>query len=371
VSPSIAAQIRNLDQPVTLVVSNAVITQSATATYTFEVASDSGFTNKVYIKNGVPAGANGQTSVTIDRLPGGADYYWHARAEGGGTVGMFSGARLFTIGPPIVINAPAPVSPVGNVDTTARPALVVANATKSGPVGALTYRFEIATNSSFSPIAVTTSLPENSLGRTTFQPTADLPAESTIFWRVTAIDQANGVSGPASTVASFKTTFAIDLHKAVFLHSPDVSDWPQTGNLTLVEQDGGGDGGMCMSFTDPGWPDSPWPYGGPDPNFGVFGNQWYFAKINGTWYGGAGEWLYRGAGVCKAGQGTLTIGPDSGFGPPFSAWVPRVGELVGYMVTSVARPGVRPTVNERTNIIIQGWRDTTRGSASLTRLFRR
>ena len=63
-----------------------------------------------------------------------------------------------------------------------------------------------------------------------------------------------------------------------------------------------------------------------------------------------------------SGQGTTTIGPDSGFGPPFSTWVPKVGELVGFMVTSVARPGTRRTVDERTNIIVQPWRDTSLGS---------
>ncbi len=73
-----------------------------------------------------------------------------------------------------------------------------------------------------------------------------------------------------------------------------------------------------------------------DPNFGIYGNQWYFANINGTWYGGPGEWLYRGAATCKAGQGTNTIGPDSGFGNPFASWVPKVGELVGYAVSASA-----------------------------------
>jgi hypothetical protein len=171
------------------------------------------------------------------------------------------------------------------------------------------------------------------------------------------------VSSPASAAASFVTSLTIDLRKVVYLHSPDVSGWQQTANLTLVEQDGGGDGPMCMQYTDPGWPDSPWPFGGADPNFGVYANQWYFAKINGTWYGGAGEWIYRGGGSCKAGQGTATIGPDSGFGPPFSSWVPRVGELVGFAVTSVARPGgVRRTVDQRSNVIVQPWRDTSRGS---------
>jgi hypothetical protein len=164
------------------------------------------------------------------------------------------------------------------------------------------------------------------------------------------------------------TALAIDLKKVVFLNSPDVSTWPETGVLELVEQDGNAalGGPFCTRFTDPGWPDSLWPYGGPDPNFGVFANQWYFAKINGVWYGGAGEWIYRGAGVCKAGQGTRTIGPDSGFGEPFASWVPRPGELFGTMISSVARRGsVRRTVDERTNIIVQPWRDTSLGSPTI------
>ena len=369
VLPAVGAQIKNLDQPVTLVVANAVITQATAVTYTFEVASDAAFANKVYTRTGVAAGSNGQTSLTIDKLGPGADYYWHARAEGGGTVGPFNAARLFTIGQAIVINAATPISPIANVATGARPALTVTNAISSGPVGPLTYKFEIATNPGFSPVAITASVPQGT-ARTTYQTPVDFAGETTIFWRVTVIDATNGVTGPTSAPASFVTSLTIDLTKAVFLHSPDVSTWPQTGTLTVVEQDGADPGLMCMTFTDPGWPDSPWPFLSPgdDPNFGVYANQWYFAKINGIWYGGAGEWLYRGAATCKAGQGTRTLGPDSGFGEPMASWVPRVGEMVGYMVSTIARNGpVRRTVDQRTNVIVQPWRDTSRGSQSIGR----
>jgi hypothetical protein len=366
VSPANAAQIKNLDQPVTLVIANAVITQSASATYTFDVSGDATFATKVYTKAGVAAGANGQTSLIIDKLPAGADYYWRAHAEGGGTVGPPSAVRQFTIGPAIAINTATLVSPIGGVATAARPALTVANAVHSGPVGTLLYRFEISTNPAFSPVAIAASVAEGA-ARTVYQPTVDLPAEATIFWRVTVSDPANAVSGPTSVTGSFSTSLTIDLRRVVYLNSPDVSSWPQTATLSQVEQDGAGDGPMCFNYTDPGWPDSHWPFGdNPDPNFGVYANQWYFAKIGGVWYGGAGEWIYRGASSCKAGQGTRTIGPDSGFGPPFSSWVPQVGELVGFMVSSVARTGpVKRTVDERSNVLIQGWRDTSLGSRSL------
>ena len=206
------------------------------------------------------------------------------------------------------------------------------------------------------------------LSSTTYVAQTELPGETTLYWRVTATDALNGISSPVSSTATFATSLTIDLSRVVYLKSPNISGWRRTGFLQSVEQDGSeaAGGPLCTRFTDPGWPDSLWPYGGPgdDPNFGVFANQWYFAKIGGTWYGGAGEWIYRTApSVCKAGQGTTTIGPDAGFGEPFSSWVPRVGELVGYAITSVARAGsVKRTVDERTQVIVQPWRDTSRGS---------
>ncbi len=366
--PLNAAQIRNVDQPVTLIAANAVITQSAPVTYTFEVATDAAFGTKVQTKDNIAEGANGQTSVRLDALPAAADYYWHARATGGGTTGVFGPAFKFTIGPAVTVGTPVVIAPLSGAQTSARPTFRVRNAVRTGPAGAITYRFEVSTSAGFGSLVAAATVSEG-VNETGWVPVSDLPIDAPMFWRATAIDAATGVSSPATAAQSFTTSMAIDLSKVVFLNSPDVSGWPQTGTLFLVEQDGAGDGPMCTSFTDPGWPDSPWPYGKPgdDPNFGVFANQWYFAKIDGTWYGGAGEWIYRGAGSCKAGQGTRTIGPDSGFGAPFNRWVPKVGELVGYMITSVARPGVKRTVDQRTNIIVQPWRDTSLGSAGVGR----
>jgi hypothetical protein len=368
VTPANAAQIRNVDQPVTLVVVNAVITQAVPAIYTFEVATDALFATKVQTKDGVAEGSGGRTSVRLDPLPAAADYYWHARAAGGGTTGVFGPAYKFTVGPAVTVSAPVAIAPLTGAQTAARPAFRVRNAARQGPAGPITYRFEVSTSPTFGSIVAAATVPEG-VNETGFVPAIDLPIDVTLYWRATANDAANGVSSAATAGQSFTTSLAIDLTKVVFLNSPDVSRWPQTGTLNLVEQDGAGAGPLCTAFIDPGWPDSLWPYGKPgdDPNFGVFGNQWYFAKIDGVWYGGAGEWLYRGGGSCKAGQGTRTIGPDSGFGAPFNRWVPKVGEMVGYMVTSVARPGVKRTVDERTNIIVQPWRDTSLGSTSVGR----
>ena len=360
-TPVTGAAIANLAQPVTLAVLNAIVTKPGGTTYTFEVATDAAFASKVQTKDGVVEGAGTQTTVALSVLAPAQDYYWRARATAGGTVGVFSNVFKFTIGPAISINAPVPISPIGGAGTGARPALRVTNATRTGPAGPISYRFEVSASSTFASIIATATVPEG-VNETGFIPTADLPIQATLFWRVTAIDPANNISSPATAAQSFVTSQTIDLTKVVYLLGPDLSTWKQTGKITLVEQDGNAalGGPMCISFTDPGWPGAKWIYGGDDPNFQIYGNQWYFANINGTWYGGPGEWLYRGAATCKAGQGTRTIGPDAGFGNPFSSWVPRVGELVGYAVSASARALPQmATVQERTDVVLQPWRDTS------------
>lgn len=362
VVPAPNATIRYIDQPVTLSVANAVVSQPGTTTYTFEVSSDSNFSSKVQTKANVAEGT-GATNVKLDQLAGSADYYWHVRAISGGTVGTWSPAYKFTVGPPIVVQAPSPISPVSGAETDSMPTFTVANAQKSGPAGALVYRFEASNSPSFSPLALDIVVPEGSNGRTQLVSPVELPAETTVYWRVTAVDQANGVSSPVSTTASIATNLSIDLTKVVYLNSPNISGWKRTGFLQAVEQDGA-TGLVCTRFTDPGWPDSLWVYR-TEPGVGyVFANQWYFAKIGGTWYGGAGEWIYRqAASVCKSGQNTDNIGPDAGFGEPFSSWRPRVGERVGYAVSAVARRGaVAPTVSERTQVIVLPWVDSSRSS---------
>lgn len=207
VSPAAGALIKNSDQPVTLIVANAVVTQSAPATYAFEVASDAAFANKVFSRDGVEAGAAGQTSLRIDTLSAGADYYWRARAEGGGTIGPFSAARKMTVGPAIFISAPAPASPVSGAISSNWPTLVVSNASRFGPAGALVYRFDVSMSADFAAIAISGTVPEGNTQTTFTPPAAQAPqTQTTFYWRVTAVDQSNGVSSTASAVRSF--TFA-------------------------------------------------------------------------------------------------------------------------------------------------------------------
>ena len=363
-TPANNATIRNVDQPVTLTVANAVSTQPG-STYTFEVATDTAFGTKAQTKDAVPEGSGGQTSVRLDALPAARDYFWHARATAGGTTGPFGATFKFTVGPAVTVNAPVPIAPLGGAQTVARPALRVANAARSGPVTAMSYRFEIATSSAFSPVLMTATVGEG-VNETGFIPGSDLPINATFFWRATATDTGSGVSATSST-QSFTTSLAIDLSKVIVSYpgAPNPASWPQTATIISVEQDGNPSTGgpMCISFsTTHDWPTIPFL---GDPTVQIYANQWYFANIGGQWYGGPAEYLREGRGFCKSGQGTNTIGPDGGWTEPMRSWAPRVGELVGYMMTTPARAGHR-SIDERSNVVLQPWRDTS-GSASTAR----
>ncbi|OLE82363.1 MAG: hypothetical protein AUF76_09735 [Acidobacteria bacterium 13_1_20CM_2_65_9] len=346
VSPAANAQIRNVDQPVTLVVANAVATRGTNA-YDFEVSTDTGFATKVATKTGVAEGAGGRTTITLDRLTPNADYYWHARAQAGGTAGPFT--------------------PLSGAQTSARPAFRVRNATRQGPAGPITYKFDIATASTFNPILVTATVAEG-VNETGFIPTSDLPINAPLFWRATAIDATNAVSSAPTTALNFTTSLAIDLSRVIQSYpaapsGPQVAAWRQTATIQSVEQDGNpaADGIMCIAFTtSDNWPSTAF-FGAEEVQ--VYANQWYFANIGGQWYGGPGEYLRVGRGFCKTGQGTNAIGPDGGWNTVMASWAPKVGELVGYMISTPARnwPGMR-TIDERSDIVVQPWRDTSLGS---------
>ena len=199
-TPTNGSQLSNQGQPVTLVVQNAVGSKAGT-TYTFEVSADVAFTSKVQSKE-VPEASVGFTSVQLDPLPAGATYYWRARAQASGGTGTFSDLFKFSLGGAVTLGVPTAISPLNNAETGARPALRVNNVSRSGPTGPITYKFEIARDSTFASIVVTGSNSEG-INETGFIPTADLPTNTLLFWRATASDAANFITTGASTTQSF------------------------------------------------------------------------------------------------------------------------------------------------------------------------
>jgi hypothetical protein len=202
ISPANGAAIANTAQPVTLTVNNATAASSSLV-YTFEVATDTGFANKV-TTNDVPQGAS-QTSLQLGVLPADKTYYWRVRATAGDTVGTFTPPVTFTIGPAVTIQPPTPVLPVsGSTTPTPKPTLTIQNATHAGPVGTIVYRFEIATDEAFGSVVQSGTVTETS-SQTSFTPSANLAFKTKFYWHARATDTANNVSGSYSAAWTFTT----------------------------------------------------------------------------------------------------------------------------------------------------------------------
>jgi hypothetical protein len=204
VTPTNNQQFKNVEQPVTLTVRNAVSTGTTALTYSFEVATDVNFGNRVYTKDTVAEGG-GQTSLKIDRIAPDKTYYWRARANSGSQVGPNSAPRSFTIGPEVILQTPVLVSPANNGQASGSPTFIVANVGRTGPAGQVLYRFEISTSNTFSPLAVAQTVTEQGGGQTSF--TYNVPANTpagNYFWRVQASDPSNGVTSPFSSTFQFR-----------------------------------------------------------------------------------------------------------------------------------------------------------------------
>ncbi len=350
VTPAMGAQIANSAQPVTLTVQNATTTGTTPLTYTFEVATDDQFANIVYTKSGVAPGSDGTTAVQIDTLTAGTGYYWRARADSGSSNGPATSANNFAVGPAITISAPTLSSPgVGATVSTNRPTLTVTNSTTTGPVGSLVYKFELSTTSSFDSIAVSGTVSQQS-GQTSYTPTTDLDTGVTYYWRVVTTDTTNNISSSYSSTGNFKTELGIDLHNVVYVHGPDVSNWPQTSTITDAFEDGNQ---LCIYHTMLGkWPTTAFL---GDASVQVEGNQWIFAKINGQWYAGANDW-YRPGQACKSPVTAQSIAVDGFQTEPLHSWIPHSGEVWAVMDTTPARnyPGVK-TIDERTDVKMLVW----------------
>ncbi len=357
VTPAMGAQLKYVDQPLTLVVENAVHTGSQAVTYTFEVASDSGFTAVVAKKEKVAAGT-AQTSVKLDAaLAGGKGYYWRARANDGSVDGPNSSLVNFSLGAAVDLQAPQPESPLANATVAGlRPTFVVNNASRSGPVGPITYRFEVADNTGFSPLAAAGTVAEQSGGQTSWAPDVDLPTGKTLYWHARTVDATNNVSSAFSNTRAFtvsKSGDEIDASTITWL-SPactDVTNWKITSTVTDTYVD---PRTICVYHTKAGqWPLTDIFGMGVD---NIEGNMLIVAMYDGRWYGGGIDWLGSGR-VCK-GMTAEEIGADQIRVAPLDAsWPgPRAGDRVGLLVSTPSSDRIpMRTINERSNIKVVIW----------------
>ena len=191
---------RYAEQPLTLVVKNAATT-GATPTYTFQVAGDAAFGSLVFNQEGIAQGAGANTSVALPNSPARRGTLWRARATSGTTVGLFSAARSFNVGPEVVLQAPVLASPGSGAAVSGTISMVTNNVQRSGPVTAITYRFDLSNTAAFSP-ALASAVGSGTVGNHVVVADDDAGAGPT-HRRVQAFDNASGVSSPVSGVLAF------------------------------------------------------------------------------------------------------------------------------------------------------------------------
>ncbi len=348
---------------------------------TFEVATDPAFHNIVTTVERVAGSGSTSVELSADGLEPETTYHWRVIARDDmGTASDYSAARSFTTSR-VTIDPPIPTDPA-NGATGVRPPIVlqVTNGTTRGPVGLVTMTFELATDVEFSALVDTVDQPagehnvagtgrtrqggSDRLNRTSVQPSVELAAETTYFWRVIARDDRDRAS-EYSTISQFTTAESggggggggadeIDVAEVTWLHT-DVGGWSATSTITDVRIRDVPAGGICIDHTKA----RVWPGTRTQGGSNLAGNPWVFGNVGGRWYAATYEWLRPGQ-ICK-----LTVAgghqrPSEELGPhikkpPLHNWRPRSGEQVGFMVSTPARFGPEGPIRERSNIVVVTW----------------
>lgn len=203
VSPANGQEVLNTE-PLRLVFGNASTNGERPFWYVVELAADAGFNTKLYTNPKVTPASGGQTTIVVDAVLGtDATYYWRVKADDGANASQFSSAAYFDLVVPVVIEAPAAVSPNNGERTENNtPALVVNNGREQGRVGSVEYRFEVARDAAFNDMVSVAHVARNG-GSQTVHPSAPLPQGATLYWRARGT---NGEIGSGwSNVASFRT----------------------------------------------------------------------------------------------------------------------------------------------------------------------
>jgi hypothetical protein len=187
VEPAQGFKFKENQQPIRLTVENSSSTGVRPLTYTFEVASDSNFTTKVFARSGIAPGEGARTSVRLDPLELGRPYYWRARADDGANNSTYSSAQ-FEMLPAPVLTPPTLLAPANNEQVgSRRPTLRVRNSQHNSAIGTVTYFFMVSRDQAFTQIVATGLVAEGG-GETAYAVDRDLEYGATHFWRVRVSD---------------------------------------------------------------------------------------------------------------------------------------------------------------------------------------
>lgn len=205
VDPKNGLNVPVMEQPITLVLQNSQSSGPRPLSYAFEVATDTGFTNRVFVREGVVPG-EGRTALRLpDALATGRTYYWRAKAKDGANESDFSAMAHFNVFTPVVIDRPIPIAPSGTA-ASLTPRFIVGNAPRTGPAGAIAYTVQLAMNDSFTALAAVWVVPEQA-GETRLDAPSVLLPNTQYLWRVQAAAQS--ATGPWSNVLAFRTPLPI------------------------------------------------------------------------------------------------------------------------------------------------------------------
>ena len=366
--PTTGTKISVEKQPVTLLIENAGSNGPRPLTYTFDIATDAAFSNKVFSRDGITPGANGRTSLRMtDVLATGHTYFWRVRAQDGANTGPFATPAAFEIFTPIVIDVPGLSAPAANSTVvTLRPTFTIANAPRSGPVGAMSYLIEVADSDSFANKAATWSVAETPNQTTAVSP-VDLSYGKVYYWHARAYDSSTVgpwtftqafqmLSEPApvftpgpSTPTGPAPNDAINFNTVIIHNSPNIASWPAT--TTLSRLDLMPSGAHVVFDRQSSWPEViP-----PGWSGGIQYKLWIVMKINGQWHASGCIEYWRG--LYENGGPVSQYAMNWYFDPirwaPMTGYQPAPGDQVGFLVTSGdARNNGPNSVKERSNVVM-------------------
>jgi hypothetical protein len=331
VSPAINATFKFTDQPIALTFKNAVSTGSSALTYGVQVALDAGFGSIVYSKDGIAENSSGQTSQTIDKLAGAKTYFWRVRVAAGSQVGPYVAGRAFAVGPEVVLQNPVLASPTDGSTIFGAPQLVVNNVGRSGPIGTISYRIDLADSSSFSHIVFSATVPEQGGTQTSVSVNVPLTVRATYYWRAQASDSPSGVTTALSAVFSFVAQ-SFDMTKANIWDNPqDLGFWAETANITNITWT---DDYFAVDFDKRDGPDR-W----PDVGFGAGSVEYTLGmcvNIDGTWNCSATVQFWYGRELSASGRPSeigINWWYDGRWGK-LIGYQPAYGETVGVFVAA-------------------------------------
>jgi len=359
-------------QPLTLMIGNSATNGVRPLSYEFDIAIDNKFANTVFSQKGVAPGTSGQTGLRLsDALATGHTYYWRAQAQDGANSSAYSATASFDVYTPIVIQAPVLVSPVGNNTTdSTSPRFTLANAVRSGPVGAIGYTIEVADSDTFANKLAIWTFGETPGSQTSLDAPGVLPANKQLFWHARAFDPTT--TGPYSITAVFKTpapvTIAppiagggagsaldqINLAQASIVGGgpADVASWAVTTNIQRI--DFNPSSGLWLTFPAANtWPDQLIPgWGGGTLQYTVWAcvpaNGWSCAGFIQMWKG------RPGTGAPLPSNYTYWWGPGGGgTAGVFGSYVPQPGDTIAFFVTAGnERGGTYSVIRERSNVVL-------------------